>query len=242
MFDPTRATERCAAMIDLARRSGADAADAVAIGDASEAVHVRLGKLEDVERSESETVGLRVFVGSRSASVQATDSSDAALAELAQRAVAMARAAPEDRFAGLAPEELLAHGPFPDLELADGAEPAPEWLRARAEECEDAARAVAGVTNSEGGSASFGRSLFALATSHGFSGVHAGTAHGLSASVVAGRSEAESAWAIEPPMVPRCRTCGSPTWDAACLSSGTCSANRSDVSTSRCRVRAPIAM
>ncbi|MCP5389522.1 MAG: TldD/PmbA family protein [Novosphingobium sp.] len=186
MFDPTRATERCAAMIDLARGSGADAADAVAIGDASEAVHVRLGKLEDVERSESETVGLRVFVGSRSASVQATDSSDAALAELAQRAVAMARAAPEDRFAGLAPEELLAHGPFPDLELADGAEPAPEWLRARAEECEDAARAVAGVTNSEGGSASFGRSLFALATSHGFSGVHAGTAHGLSASVVAG--------------------------------------------------------
>ena len=124
MFDPTRATERCAAMIDLARRAGADAADAVAIGDASEAVHVRLGKLEDVERSESETVGLRVFVGSRSASVQATDSSDAALAELAQRAVAMARAAPEDRFAGLAPEELLAHGPFPDLELADGAEPA----------------------------------------------------------------------------------------------------------------------
>lgn len=186
MFDLTRATERCAAMIDLARRSGADAADAIAIGDASEAVHVRLGKLEDVERSESETVGLRVFVGQRSASVQATDSSDKALAELAERAVAMARAAPEDPYAGLAPQEMLAHGPFPALDLHDGQELAPARLRELAAQAEDAARAISGVTNSEGASASFGRSLFALATSHGFSGVYAGTAHALSASVVAG--------------------------------------------------------
>ncbi|OCC24273.1 modulator protein [Croceicoccus estronivorus] len=186
MFDLSRAEERCATLIALARRFGADAADAVAIGDMSESVHVRLGALEDVERSESESAGLRVFVGQRSASIHATDLSDDALAELAERAVAMAKAAPEDRFAGLAPEELLTRGPFPDLDMEDPAEPSPQQLRAMAEEAEDAARAVDGVTNSEGGSAGFGRSIVALATSHGFSGGYGATTHSLSASVVAG--------------------------------------------------------
>ena len=186
MFDLERAQERCATLIEKARAAGADAADAVAAGDASESIGVRLGKLEDVERSESEHVALRVFVGQRSASIQATDSSDAALDELVVRAVAMARAAPEDRFAGLAPEELLAHAPWPELDLSDPAEPAPEHLRECAQEAEDTARAVSGVTNSEGGSASFGRSVFALATSHGFAGAYQGTSHGISASVIAG--------------------------------------------------------
>ena len=111
MFDLTRAEERCDTLIALARRFGADAADAVAIGDMSEGVQVRLGALEDVERSESEAAGLRVFVGRRSASIHASDLSDAALAELAERAVAMAQAAPEDPYAGLAPDELLAFPP-----------------------------------------------------------------------------------------------------------------------------------
>lgn len=186
MFDLARAQERCGALIAKARQHGADAADAVAIGSTSESVHIRLGKLEDVDRSESEHVGLRVFVGSRSASIQATDLADAALDELAERAVAMARAAPEDRYAGLAPEELLARGPFPDLDLCDAGEPSPRALRRLAEECEDAARAIDGVTNSEGGSASFGRSLVALATSTGFAGAYQGTSHSFSASVVAG--------------------------------------------------------
>ena len=186
MFDLSHAEERCATLIALARRFGADAADAVAIGDMAEGVQVRLGALEDVERSESEAAGLRVFVGRRSASIHATDLGDAGLAELAERAVAMARSAPEDPYAGLAPEELLTRGPFPALDLEDTAEPSPQQLRAMAEEAEDAARAVAGVTNSEGGGAGFGRSVVALATSHGFSGGYAATSHSVSASVVAG--------------------------------------------------------
>ncbi|MCB2050959.1 MAG: TldD/PmbA family protein [Novosphingobium sp.] len=197
MFDLPRAQERCGALIDKARRAGADAADAVAIGSVSESVGIRLGKLEDVDRSESEHLGLRVFVGQRSASIQATDMSDAALDELASRAVAMARAAPEDQFAGLAPEDMLARGPFPDLDLSDSGEPGPQKLRALAEECEDAARAVPGVTNSEGAGASFGRSVVALATSHGFAGAYGGTSHGLSASVLAGegaRMQRDYAW------------------------------------------------
>lgn len=186
MLSSAEARERCEALIERARRAGADAGDAVYVGNASESVSVRLGALEDVERSESENIGLRVFVGGASASIGSTDLGDAALDELASRAVAMARLAPADRFAGLAPEDLLLRGPAPDLDLDDATERSPAELRRLAEEAEDAARAVTGVTNSEGGGASAGRGLFALATSHGFSGAYAASSHSLSASVVAG--------------------------------------------------------
>lgn len=186
MLSPANAQDRVTALVDLARRAGADAADAIYAGSASEGVQVRLGLLEDVERSESEHLDLRVFVGKGSASIGSSDLSDAALRELAARAVDMARAAPDDRYSGLAPEELLAHAPFPELELTDPHEPTPQELREIALACEDAARAVAGVTNSEGGSASAGSRVFALATSHGFAGAYAGTSRGLSASVIAG--------------------------------------------------------
>lgn len=186
MLDPTQAQARAAALVDLARRAGADAADVVYSGSSSEGVQVRLGQLEDVERSESEHLDLRVFVGKGSASIGSSDLSDAALSELATRAVAMARAAPEDRFAGLAPEELLARGPFPDLDLCDTREPSPQRLRELALECEDAARAVAGVSNSKGASASASNRVFALATSHGFAGSYAATGRSISATMVAG--------------------------------------------------------
>jgi PmbA protein len=186
MLSLDAAQERAAALIDRARRLGADAADAVYLADGSESVSVRLGKLEDVERSESEHIGLRVFVGSRSASIGSSDLGDAALDELAARAVAMARAAPEDPYAGLAPEDRLLHGALPALDLEEPGEPSPAALRALAEAAEDAARAVPGVTNSEGGSASAGRGLVALATSHGFAGSYGGTSRGISASVIAG--------------------------------------------------------
>lgn len=186
MLSPAEAQERCEALIARARRAGADAGDAVYLGNASESVSVRLGALEDVERSESENIGLRVFVGGASASIGSTDLGDTALDELASRAVAMARLAPADKFAGLAPEELLLQGLAPDLDLDDGTERSPADLRRLAEEAEEAARVIPGVTNSEGGGASAGRGLFALATSHGFSGAYAASSHSISASVVAG--------------------------------------------------------
>ena len=189
MLSPQQAQDRALALIERARRCGADASDAVYIADLSESVQVRLGKLEDVERSESEHVGLRVFVGRRPASIGSTDLSDSALDELAARAVAMARAAPEDPYAGLAPEDRLMRGPLPELDIADPADPSPQDLRAIAEATEDAARAVDGVTNSEGGGASAGRSVIALATSHGFAGGYSGTSRSLSASVIAGEGE-----------------------------------------------------
>lgn len=189
MLTPSAAQERAAALIDLARKAGADAADAIYSGSSSEGVQVRLGKLEDIERSESEHLDLRVFVGRRSASIGSSDLSDAALKELAARAVDMARAAPEDQYAGLAPEELLFRAGLPALDLEDGAEPSPQDLLARALAAEDAARAVAGVTNSEGGSASLARRVMALVTSHGFAGAYGGTSHGISAVVIAGEGD-----------------------------------------------------
>ena len=186
MLTPEQAQARAAQAIDRARARGADAADAILIADTALSVSVRLGALEDVGRSEGGELGLRVFVGKRSASVATSDPSDAALDAVAERVVAMARLAPEDAWAGLAPADRLMKGTAPLLDLDDGGEVAPEALKAQALAAEDAARAVAGVTNSEGGSASASRAVVALATSHGFAGSYAVTSHGVSASVLAG--------------------------------------------------------
>ena len=91
MISPQEAQDRCARLIEFATKAGADAADAVCTASMSESIGVWLGKVEDIERSEGEDIGLRAFIGQRSASVSTSDFSDAALADMAERAVAMAR-------------------------------------------------------------------------------------------------------------------------------------------------------
>jgi PmbA protein len=172
-------------VLDAALKAGADAADALYVEGVSSSVSYRLGKLEDVERSESYDLGLRVFVGQKVAFVSSTDFAPDALAALPGRAVAMARLAPEDKFATLAPKECLA-GSLPELDLEDPTEPGADLLIARARAVEAAALAVPGVTNSEGGGASFSRSAVALATSTGFYGRYAGTSHSIGVAVLAG--------------------------------------------------------
>ncbi len=172
-------------LLDAAKKAGADAADALYIEGISSSVSYRLGKLEDVERAESYDLGLRVFIGRRVAFVSSSDFSPDALAALPGRAVAMARLAPEDKFAGLAPTDRLARD-IPALDLEDPAEPAAERLIDLAREVEGAALAVPGVTNSEGGGASFTRHAVALATSTGFYGRYAGTSHSIGVAVLAG--------------------------------------------------------
>ncbi len=186
MLSLSEAETRSAELVAAARKAGADAADAIYVCNASTQISVRLGMLEDVERSEGEEIGLRLFVGSRSASVSSSDLSSDALARLVERAVAMAREAPEDPYSGLAPEDRLLRGPAVDIDGDDGADPAPAVLRERALAAEDSARAVAGVTNSEGAGASASRSLIALATSTGFARGYSSSGYGCSASVIAG--------------------------------------------------------
>lgn len=190
MLTVPEAEARVADLVAAARRAGADAADALYLCTDSTSVAVRLGALEEVERSDGETIGLRLFVGTRSASVSSSDLTGAALDALVERALAMAREAPEDRYAGLAPADRLHRGPAPDIDGDDGAEVSPEALRARALAAEGAAMAVPGVVNSEGGSASAGRSVVALATSTGFAGGYATTGHSTSATVIAGEGVA----------------------------------------------------
>jgi PmbA protein len=190
MLTPEQARERVQDAIARATRAGADAADAMLSAGESLSVAVRLGALEDVGRAEHLDLGLRVFTGKRSASISTTDLSSAALDTLAQRAVAMAREAPDDEWAGLAPSERLMKGAVPDLDLDDGELGEPAALKTRALAAEDAARAVPGVTNSQGGSAGASRSVWALATSHGFAGAYAVTSHSISASVLAGETGA----------------------------------------------------
>ena len=186
MLTPDQALDYATDVVARATRGGADAADSVVVSSGSTEVSVRLGKVEDIQRSESGDLGLRVFVGSRSASASTSDLSRAAIDALVERTVAMARLAPEDPFAGLAPKERLATGPFDDFDSSDGLGVEPEALKLRALEAEDAARAVEGVTNSEGGGASHGTGITAIATSTGFGGARAGSSHGVSASVLAG--------------------------------------------------------
>ena len=191
MLTPEAALDRATRLVEQAKKAGADAADAVYACDASTEVQVRLGALEDVVRSEGEDIGLRVFIGQRSATISSSSMNPDVLAKLVDRALDMAREAPEDQFAGLAPADMLANGPFFDLQGDDGLDPDPQVLREAAMACEDAARAVKGVTNSEGAGASAGRSIFALATSHGFAGVSHASGYGVSASVIAGEGDAK---------------------------------------------------
>ena len=172
-------------LIAAAKRVGADAADALFVENISASVSYRLGKLEDVERSESADLGLRVFLGNKVAFVSSTDFSREALDQLPERAIAMARLAPEDKYAGLAPADRLAKS-IPALDLEDPAEPAADVLVKRARTAEAAGMAVKGVTNSEGGGASFSRAAVALATSSGFYGRYAGTSHSTGVSMLAG--------------------------------------------------------
>ena len=171
-------------LIRHARAAGADAADAVLMSGASLDVQLRLGETEHLERSEGRDLGLRVFVGRRSANVSSTAVDPAGFRLLAERAVAMAGVVPEDPYSGLAdewaaPEDVA-------LDLADSAEPDAPALIARARVAEDAARAVRGVSNSEGGSAGYGRTEIYLVTSAGFAGTYVRTSHSVSATALAG--------------------------------------------------------
>ena len=188
-FPDPSAAERLDRLVKQALAQGADAADAVEFKNISVGVSYRLGKLEDVGRAESSDLGLRVFVGRQVAFVSSTDFSESTLGELPARAIAMAKLAPEDKYAGLAPRDRLAKK-FPALEIDDPEEPSTALLVERAHAAEQAALEVPGITNSEGGGADYGRTMVTLATSEGFLGGYAATSRSISVAVIAGEGTA----------------------------------------------------
>lgn len=187
MNDDNDILNRLDDLIGKAKAAGADAADAVFVDAVSLSVGHRMGERENLARTESADLGLRVFIGARQAVVSSSDISEAALAELVARAVAMARVVPEDRYCGLAEPGQLATE-FPDIEGCDDGEPDAAALGNMAKRAEDAARGVPGITNSEGAEAGWSLSTMAVVASNGFAQSRSGSRHSLAVSVVAGEN------------------------------------------------------
>lgn len=178
----------CQALLDAARKAGADTADTIVVQGTSVSVDVRRGSLEHAERSESADLGLRVFLGQRQAIVSTSDTRPETLAAMAERAVAMAAEALEDPFAGLAdPSQLARDWQIDALELADPApEPQPDALQGDALAAEAAALAVKGVSQVQVASAAYGESQVHMAASNGFSGGYRRTSRSISCVAIAG--------------------------------------------------------
>jgi len=176
------------ALLDAARTAGADHADAMAVEGASLSIDVRGGRLEQAERSEGTDIGLRVLIGQRSATVSASDIKPSTLATMAERAVAMAREAPEDKWIGLAdPDQLARDWDADALEMADPApEPSPEALEDDARRAEAAALAIAGISQIDAASAAYGARRIHLAATNGFSGGYARSSRSVSCVAIAG--------------------------------------------------------
>lgn len=175
-------------LLDAAKAAGAESADAIALQGTSVSIDVRAGKLEHAERSEATDIGLRVFVGQRQANVSASDISQGTIDMMAERAVAMAKEAPEDPHVGLAdPSQLATEWDVDALELYDPSpEPDPKALQDDAAEAEAAAMAVDGISQVQSASAGYGETKIFLAASNGFAGGYQRTDRGLSCVAIAG--------------------------------------------------------
>jgi PmbA protein len=185
LFDQSALLAVAERLVSSACKAGADAADAVAVRSVALSVELRDGAVEETERSEGDDVGLRVLIGHRQAVVSTNDMSESGLAALADRAIAMARVAPEDPFAGLADTGLLARD-IPDLDLVDSELPTVARLEELARTAEAAAISVKGVSKSGGASASAGIGGMVLVTSTGFQGAYLGSRHSLAMTAIAG--------------------------------------------------------
>ncbi|MBU6426514.1 MAG: TldD/PmbA family protein [Rhodospirillales bacterium] len=177
-------SDAAAALLEAAKRAGADVAEVGLYEGTSVGIQRRLRKIEETERAEATELGLRVFLGRCSASVSASSIDHGAFKRMAEQAVAMAKVVPEDPYA-----EIPFAPPAQDagfLELNDPVEPSADLLIERAGAAEEAALSVAGITNSEGASASWSRSISVLATSRGFLGEYARSSHGVSVTAIAG--------------------------------------------------------
>lgn len=172
-------------VLKKAKAAGATDADAVLSDSASVSVTRRNGEPESLVRSEEAEIGLRVLVGGKQAIVSSSDRSPEALQQMAERAVAMARMVPEDKFAGLADPADIAKS-FPDLDLYDATDLSVEKMTEMADTAENAALDVEGVTNSDGAECSVSKETSYYAATNGFVGGYSASGFSLSVSVIAG--------------------------------------------------------
>ena len=178
----------CQALLDAAQKAGAESADAIVVQGSSVSVDMRAGTLEHAERSESTDLGLRILLGQKQAIVSTSDTQPKTFAAMAERAVAMAKEALEDPYAGLAdPDQLATAWNSDALELADPAPaPHPDALQADALAAEAAALAVKGMSQVQVANASYGDSRVYMAASNGFAGGYRRTSRSISCVTIAG--------------------------------------------------------
>jgi PmbA protein len=189
MTDADNTVDFLSDLLARARSAGADGADAMLIESSGQSATWRLGKLENVERAESADLGLRVFMGRRQAIVSTGDLARPSLERLVERALAIAKAVPEDPHAGLAEPDHIARD-YPVLDLDDGEEPDTDALARQAAAAEEAALAHPRITNSEGAEARWSRFRTTLVATNGFVGTSARSSHSIGASVIAGANGA----------------------------------------------------
>ncbi|MCY3558165.1 MAG: TldD/PmbA family protein [Chloroflexi bacterium] len=190
MAAPTFSTEPlelASRILAMAEAAGADQADAVAVSSTNASTTVRLQKLEKVSESTARSVGLRVILGGRQATVSTSDVSDAALNEAVRTAMELAQISEHDPFAGLADPGTQARSE-PQLALFD--EQIPELdgdhRLQQAMVCEQSALdADARISNSGGATFSTSVSSFALVDTNGFSGTYADTSASMWVEVMA---------------------------------------------------------
>jgi PmbA protein len=185
MSDKAQTLQLLEDLLKKAKAAGATAADVVLSDSSSVAVTRRLGKPEALKRSEEAEIGLRVLVGQRQAIVSSSDRAPDTLAEMAERAVAMAKSVPEDKYAGIADPAEIAKT-FPELDLYDPSEPSADDMAKMADAAESAAMAVKGVTNSDGAECGASRDITYYAATNGFTGSFPSSGFSISVSVIAG--------------------------------------------------------
>ena len=174
-------------LISKAAKRGASGAEVFIVEDESFSVLVRMRGVDTVKSAREKRLGLRVFVGQRSATTATSDFSPAALDRLLDDTLSMAKATPEDPFGGL-PESTAFSAEFPDLDLWDAesaALPVPERI-ALANRAEEAALEFDDrITNSEGSDYGHQDAHIFFANSHGFSGDYRASSVALSVTPVA---------------------------------------------------------
>ena len=180
------------ALLLSAKKAGADTADAIAVKGTSLSIDVRGGVLEQAERSEGVDIGLRVLIGQRQACVSSSDTSQTTIDAMCERAVAMAKEAPEDPYIGLSEENILS-----DLRGADGLElydptpePKPEALQDDAMRAEAAALALSGISQVQSATGGYSAREIHLAASNGFTGGYQRTDRATSCVAIAGTGSA----------------------------------------------------
>ena len=171
--------------IRRARAAGATQAEVSASIDVGLNVNVRLGEVETVEHTRDRGFGLTVYFGQRKGSASTADLNPDSIQATIEQACAIARFTEEDPASGLADADRMATT-FPDLDLWHPWDLDVDQAIALGQTVEDAGRAIAGITNSDGSSVGAGQSLSVYANSHGFIGRERGTRHSLSVALIAG--------------------------------------------------------